>query len=228
MDEPIIDIISIGTLARNRLWKESAPKRTPHATTTLLRVGKRTVLVDPALPPQVLRQRLDERVGLAPEKIDAVFLTTLLPHHRGGIELFPNAEWLADERELVAVAGHLKTLLERGDEDMATVLRKELEFLGRMKPAQDQLAPQVDLFPLPGITAGTCGLLVQERSRTTLLTGPAVASRDHFLAGQILPEPSSLAAAQESLTEVFEIADVVIPGYDNAFVSPRGYGGLNV
>ena len=32
-----VDIISIGTLSRNRLWNEPAAVRTAHATTTLLR-----------------------------------------------------------------------------------------------------------------------------------------------------------------------------------------------
>ena len=41
-----VDIISIGTLSRNRLWNETAAVRTPHATTSLIRVGKRHILVD--------------------------------------------------------------------------------------------------------------------------------------------------------------------------------------
>ena len=44
------DIISIGTLSRNRLWNETAAVRTPHATTTLIRTGSRHILVDPGLP----------------------------------------------------------------------------------------------------------------------------------------------------------------------------------
>ena len=70
-----VDVISIGTLSRNLLWKETEPVRTPHATTTLVRAGKQTILIDPALPGQILAARLYERTGLRPEQIDIVFLT---------------------------------------------------------------------------------------------------------------------------------------------------------
>src|SRR5437660_1625976 len=79
MASPRFDIISIGTLSRNILWNEPQPVRTPHATTTLVRVGKRNILVDPALPAIVLGARLLERAGLRPEQIDTVFLTNFRP-----------------------------------------------------------------------------------------------------------------------------------------------------
>ena len=34
-----VDIVSIGTLGRNRLWGETSAVRTPHATTTLVRAS---------------------------------------------------------------------------------------------------------------------------------------------------------------------------------------------
>jgi hypothetical protein len=42
------DIISIGTLSRNRLWNETQDLRTAHSTTTLIRSGNRNILVDPS------------------------------------------------------------------------------------------------------------------------------------------------------------------------------------
>ncbi|MGA2500291.1 MAG: MBL fold metallo-hydrolase, partial [Tepidisphaeraceae bacterium] len=93
------DIISIGTLSRNRIWKENEVVRTPHATTTLIRAGKRCILVDPALPPQALGARLFERTGLKPEAIDTVFLTNFRPAHRGGLTLFPKARLVIHEPE---------------------------------------------------------------------------------------------------------------------------------
>src|SRR2546421_8606843 len=64
------DIISIGTLSRNRLWGETQAVRTAHATCTLIRSGKRTILVDPGLPGPARAARLFERTGLTPEQID--------------------------------------------------------------------------------------------------------------------------------------------------------------
>ncbi len=56
-------IISLGTLAANPLWDEPAPVRTGHATTTLISVGDRKILVDPGLPEVAHAAKLYERAG---------------------------------------------------------------------------------------------------------------------------------------------------------------------
>src|SRR6266700_3100465 len=86
------DIISIGTLSRNRLWGETQAVRTAHATCTLIRSGKRSILVDPGLPAPAMGAHLYERTGLRPERIDSVFLTNFRPAHRAGLGEFPNAK----------------------------------------------------------------------------------------------------------------------------------------
>lgn len=226
------DVLSIGTLSRNMLWNEAQPVRTPHATTTLIRTEGRgnkpgtTILVDPGLPASILGARLFERTGLRPEQIDAVFLTNFRPAHRGGLALFTDAKKYIHEREQEVVrarlADHLKELPEE-DEDYER-LSAELELLDSLTPAPDQLAPGVDLFPLFGYTPGTTGLLLSLPTLTALIAGDAVPTQDHFLAGQVLPEPYDLAAAKEALQEVYEIADVIVPGHDNVFLSPRAAG----
>src|SRR5437764_14553863 len=92
------DIISIGTLSRNVLWKESAAVRTPHATTTLVRSGQRTILCNPGLPGAALGARLFERTGLRPEQIDAVFLTNFRPANPACLALFTRANVYLHER----------------------------------------------------------------------------------------------------------------------------------
>src|SRR5689334_14264453 len=96
---PRVDIISIGTLSRNRIWGETEKVRSPHATTTLIRAGDQNILVDPGLPPQILAARLYERTGLLPDRIDAVFLTNYRPAHRAGLALFKDAKWFIHELE---------------------------------------------------------------------------------------------------------------------------------
>ena len=221
-----MDIISIGTLGRNRLWNETEITRTPHATTTLIRTGKRTILVDPGLPAAALGARLYERTGLKPDAVDTVFLTNGRAAHRAGLSLFTRAKWLIHELEQAAETSRLEALLNDApeeDED-AAVLRVELDLITSLKPADDKLAESVDLFPLFGYTPGTCGLLVSTPLTTTLVAGDAVPTLDHFLAGQALPDSRDIRAAQESMAEVYEIADLVVPGHDNLFVNPRGQG----
>ncbi len=220
------DIISIGTLSRNRLWNETQPVRTAHATTTLIRGGKRNILIDPGLPPAAINARLFERTGLRPEQIDTVFLTNFRPAHRAGLALFSNASVLIHEPEQQAARQYLKQLMEQASEEDIDhkVLRDELTLLESLQPAEDMLVEQVDLFPLPGYTPGTCGLLLSLPTTTVLIAGDAVPTQDHFLAGQILPDAFDIPTAQESLREVYEIADLIVPGHDNLFLNPRTQG----
>ena len=220
------DIISIGTLSRNRLWGESAAVRTPHATTTLIRSSKRNILVDPGLPPTALAARLHERTGLRPEQIETVFLTNFRPAHRTALPIFTHAKTLIHEPEQQATRQHIERLIEQAPEEDIDrkLLRQELELLERLTPADDKVADQLDLYPLPGYTPGTCGLLVKLPTTTVLIAGDAVPTQDHFLAGQVLPDDYDIKQAQESLQEVYDIADLIVPGHDNVFVNPRTSG----
>jgi glyoxylase-like metal-dependent hydrolase (beta-lactamase superfamily II) len=226
MESIRLDIISIGTLSRNRLWNEQEATRTAHATTSLIRIGKRNILVDPGLPPQVLGARLNERSGLKPEQIDTVFLTNFRPAHRGGIALFSRAKLYIHENEQQAAQQQLERMIEEAPaEDIdRQVMKADLKLLTSMKPAPDKLADQLDLFPLFGYTPGQCGLIVAGATNTIILAGDAVPSQDHFLAGQTLPDAWDIKAAHEAMSEVYEIADLIVPGHDNIFLNPRTMG----
>lgn len=221
-----VDIISIGTLSRNRIWNETDPVRTAHATTSLIRAGKKTILVDPGLPPPALAARLNERTGMKPDQIDLVFLTNFRQAHRAGLALFPKATILIHEIERDFARTDLESLLEDAppeDEDRRH-FQRELELLEKLTIADDKIAPGVDLFPLFGYTPGTSGLLVAAPTTTLLIASDAVPTLDHFLAGQVLPDSKNIKQAQEAMAEVYEIADLIVPGHDNLFVNPRTYG----
>ena len=220
-------VISIGTLSQNEFWGEAAPVRTAHATTTLVRSGDRVILVDPGLPPQVIEARLKERTGLAAAAVTDVFLTCFRPAHRWGLAAFEHADWqISDmERELIG-RGLIERLhqAEAGDgpeaEEVAGLLRQEIALLRRFKSAPDRLAEQVDLFPLPGFTPGTCGLLLLHANVTTLIAGDAAPTAEHVQHGQVLRGGYDVDQARESFLEVVEIADVIIPGHDNLLLNP--------
>src|SRR6266567_2209528 len=189
------DVISIGTLSRNILWNETQPVRTPHATTTLVRTegragkGGKNILIDPGLPGAALGARLFERTGLRPEQIDTVFLTNFRPAHRGGLALFTRAKVYLHELEQQAFRNTFAPKLDDLDEGDETrvALERELALLDSCLAAPDQFAPGIDLFPLFGHTAGTCGLLLSMPTMTVMIAGDAVGTQDHFLDGQVLP-----------------------------------------
>ncbi len=224
---PRVDIISIGTLSRNRLWNESERVRTAHSTTSLIRVGTRAILIDPGLPAPALAARLYERTGLKPDQIDTVFLTNFRPAHHAGLSLFARAKRFIHEIELETSRARLEQLIDEApSEDIdRKALVAELDALDDLQAAPDQFASGVDLFPLFGYTPGTCGVLVSTPTNTTLIAGDAVPTLDHFLSGQALPDAQDIKATQESMAEVYEIADVIVPGHDNIFLNPRMHEG---
>ncbi|MEX0776354.1 MAG: MBL fold metallo-hydrolase [Phycisphaeraceae bacterium] len=214
-------IISIGTLSHHELWGEKAPVRTAHATTTLVRSGGRNILVDPGLPGQAVVAHLMERSGLAPAAITDVFLTNFRPAHRWGLPAFEHATWHISEAEREAVGSALIEQYKAAqDAEVRAMIEQEIAILKRCQPAPDQLARQVDLFPLPGFTPGTCGLLLLDATSTTLIAGDAVPTSEHLASGQILASSYDLAQARESFAEAIEIADAIIPGHDNIVLNP--------
>ncbi|MFW6060807.1 MAG: MBL fold metallo-hydrolase [Phycisphaeraceae bacterium] len=214
-------IISIGTLSVHELWQHQGPARTPHATTTLVTAGDRRILVDPGLPGEVVAARLAERSGLKPEDISDVFLTNFRPAHRAGLLAFPNARWLISEAERESIGPSLIEQFQRAEDDATRkLLQQEIALLKKCEPAPDQIAPQVDLFPLPGFTPGTCGLLLSHPRSTTLIAGDACATIEHLEHARVLRGAYDVDQAQESLKEALEIADVIIPGHDNVVLNP--------
>jgi glyoxylase-like metal-dependent hydrolase (beta-lactamase superfamily II) len=218
-----IDIISIGTLSHNPFWNEQGAARAAHATTTLVRDGSRTILVDPSLPPELLIHRLSERTGLVPGNIDIVFLTNFLPVHRRGLQLFDNADWLIGPEERRTVAEYLNQVLEEvGGGEGENVsdpieVEQELALLGQTEPAPDKLTPGVHLFPSPGATAGSAGLLITGL-KTMVIAGDAVLTRAHYEHGRVYERSADAARARESFADIAEIADIIVPGHDNLFV----------
>ncbi|MEM1026477.1 MAG: MBL fold metallo-hydrolase [Planctomycetota bacterium] len=216
-------VISIGALSQHDLWQGAAASATPrtgHATTTLVRSGDRAILVDPALPSQALVPRLNERCGLRPEDITTVFLTNFRPAHRMGLEVFEQAEWLIFENERERVGRQLLARFEQEeDNQVRRLLEYEIGLLKKTSAAPDKLAEGVDLFPLPGYTPGTCGLLLSLSGETVLIAGDAVATVEHLEGSQVLRAAFDVTQAMDSLVEAIEIADVIVCGHDNVVLN---------
>lgn len=184
--------------------------------------------MDPGIAPQVMAARLSERSGLQPQAVTDVFLTNFRPAHRGGLLAFPGADWWISEMERETVGTELARRFEatdEADEELREVLRREISLLRRCQVAPDSLGPQVDLFPMPGFTPGTTGLILALASATVLIASDAVATCEHLAQGQALAGAGDLEQSAESFREAVEIADWLIPGHDNIVPNPlrRGF-----
>ena len=228
-------IISLGTLAANPLWSETTPVRTGHATTTLITTGSKRILVDPGLPEVALAARLHERAGIKPAAITDVFLTCFKPDMTRGLRLFDHAKWWIHETERESVglllADTLRRAMQSGqigrgaipDDDGPNpleLLKERVAQLRNCRPAPDRLADRVDLFPLPGVTPGMCGLLVAAPSHTLLICSDAVPDGEHLARGRVLDDAADVAQAKESFAEAIEVADLFVCARDGMVINP--------
>ncbi len=217
-------IISIGALAAHPLWEEKSPVRSGHATTVLIRSGKKYILVDPGLPGQIIVARLRERAGIGAEAITHVFLTSFKPETSRGVLAFEKATWWVSqpEREAIGVplVGELQAAVAADDEDLKSALELDVAVLRRCEPAPDRLAEGVDQFPLHGVTPGLTGLLLPGRVSTTLICGDAVPTIEHLERGMVLQSSANIVQAREALAEAVEIADYLVLGRDNMVPNP--------
>ena len=218
-------VISIGTLSRNRLWGEKGAVRTPHATTTLVDDGAgRLILVDPSLTPGILAARFNERTGKHVSDVTDVFCTTLRPVHRSSIAALPDAAWWTGEGELEAYRQYLAGLLDsagRLDVEAQAAVTGDLALLDRFRAAPDKLGEQVGLYPLAGPSTGSAGLLLTPAVSTILIAGDAALTSEHVQRGQVWEGCFDTEAAAESLQDLLQVADVIVPGHDNLFATPR-------
>jgi len=213
-------VISIGTLSRNPLWGEDQAVRTPHGTTTLITSGSETILVDPSLPGHVLDARLFERAGIHADDVTKVFLTTFRPCHRMGLADFDRATWYIHEQEKQAVRQQLSDMRSQSDpcdRRKDPVIEDTLSLLDRCRVAEDKLGDRVEIFPSPGSSPGTCGLLLTRSVGTVVVAGDAVISQEFLARGQVWHHSHDLNQALQSLQDILEVADIIVPGHDNVF-----------
>jgi glyoxylase-like metal-dependent hydrolase (beta-lactamase superfamily II) len=217
-------IVSIGTLPSNPLWNETGVLRTGHATTTVIKCGKSLLLVDPSLPPQMLNARLQERWGIDLSAITHVFLTSFDPDRRRSLDGLTHATWLMHEPEIQAATRAIgdEILRAEGDAELTEILELHRELLTKFDIAADRplLEAGVDLFPLPGFTPGSCGLLLPTPKRTILICGDTVATSEHVAQASVLSNCANIEMAQESFKECIEIADILVLGRDNVVLNP--------
>ena len=213
MSDVRVDVIAIGSLARNKYWNEKAAVRTEYSTVTLVRSGKVCLVVDPGWPAEVLRSALFYRSGLEPKAVTGVFLTHLDPAHYGGLALFEKAKWWAYEEEI-----------RYADAEWSPDAPGRA-ILGRLDAAPEKFAPGVDLYPTFGHTVGHASVLVYTATQSTIIAGDAVLTAEHFERGDLGDPPWDLEKAKTSLQDIVEVADFIVPGHDN-LVMCRAGGGL--
>jgi glyoxylase-like metal-dependent hydrolase (beta-lactamase superfamily II) len=202
-------IVTVGNLSRNRYWGESEQRaiRQPVCTTTLLEIGALRLLVDPSIADaKTMASELDRRSGLALEEIDAVFVTHEHGDHHAGLACFPQADWFAAEQ-------------------VAEAITRMGQYEKRLISAAGKLPKEVEVLPMPGHTLAHHGLRFEADGLSFVVAGDAVMTRDFWTERRGFFNSADLALASRTMDALAQIADAIIPGHDNWFLT-GGNGGL--
>jgi glyoxylase-like metal-dependent hydrolase (beta-lactamase superfamily II) len=205
------DVIVMGHLRVNTCWGETyenPPRGDPSTCTSVMvrgrdETGKPYVLViDPTMrwTPDDYYFDINRRTGLHKEDVTHCYCTHHHLDHYDGFKYFPNAEWLAPKAVAEILALEAKSIDGK-----------------RVKGVDGEFLPGVYALPLPGHTPSLCGAAFRCRGKRILAAGDSVMTKYHFDAGttDFQKDPELLKKAAESIQNMKDSFDIVIPGHDN-------------
>ena len=197
------DVITIGNLSRNQYWGEANDKavRKVLCTCTLISGDGFRLLVDPSEADVAdMARELDRRTGLNLKDITAAFITHDHADHWPGLKHFPNARWMAGP-------------------GVAEILNKSGKLTGHVEPVTGELFEVIEVLPTPGHTPSHHSLRFDCDGLSVIAAGDAIATRDFFRDRQNFYNAVDPKQGVATMNKIAKMADLIIPGHDNYFVS---------
>ncbi|MDR2514683.1 MAG: MBL fold metallo-hydrolase [Christensenellaceae bacterium] len=204
------DVLVHGHLKWNRYFGESAespPRGDPSTCSSVLIRGRDfdgrpyRLILDPTirLSAEAYYFDLNRRTGLGPEAITHCFSTHHHFDHWHGLNYFPGTPWLTG-------AGNAALIAE------ASGMEK-----GRFTEVCGEFLPGIYALPLPGHTERLHGLAFRFRGKRVLAAGDAVMTKHHLddRRTEFQPDEALQRRAAETLENIAQSFDLVIPGHDN-------------
>jgi glyoxylase-like metal-dependent hydrolase (beta-lactamase superfamily II) len=190
-----------------------------------------TIVVDTGFDEAVARRRSRTIVtpvreglnalGIDPEKIDDVIVSHLHFDHSGNFDLFPNARYHLQDREMEYATGrcmchpHLRFSYE---EDYVVALVRKL-YAGRVMfhDGVDEVAPGISVHHIGGHAKGLQSIRVKTRRGYVVLASDATHLYQHMDEGRIFPTTYNLAEVLEGYNTLRKLATSprhIVPGHD--------------
>lgn len=193
--------------------------------------GGRTIVVDTGFDTEQARQRRREYlrspaeglklIGIDPRAVETVVITHMHYDHGGNIDLFPNATFHIQDREMAfctgRAMGHVTLQHSFACADVVAMVRKI--FAGRVQfhDGAAEIAPGLSLHFIGGHTMGLQSVRVATRRGFVVLASDAVHLYAHIEQGRVFPVVYNVADMLEGHHTVRRLAsspDHVIPGHD--------------
>jgi glyoxylase-like metal-dependent hydrolase (beta-lactamase superfamily II) len=197
------DVITIGNLSRNQYWGEPSDKavRKVLCTCTLISGDGFRLLVDPSEADAAdMARELDRRTGLKLKDIAAVFVTHDHSDHWPGLAHFPDARWVAGP-------------------GVAEILNQSGKLPRHVEPVTGRLFESIEVLPTPGHTPSHHSLRFDCDGLSVIAAGDAIATHDFFRDRKNFYNAVDSKQGIATMNKIAELADLIIPGHDNYFVS---------
>lgn len=149
-----------------------------------------------------MRAELDRRTGCRPEKIHAVFITHEHGDHHFGLKHFPRARWLAAP-------------------PVARLLNESGKYTKEVEAVEGLMFDAIDVIPTPGHTLSHHSLRFDCEGRSVVVAADAAMTRDFWNDRRGYFNSADFELATRSIDELAQIADIIVPGHDNYFLTAR-------
>jgi len=209
------DIIVVGHLKVNTFFGETydnPPRGDPSTCTSVMVRGVTSdsrpyvLIIDPTLrvKPEDYYFDVNRRTGLRERDVTHCFCTHHHGDHYEALRYFPGAAWYAETGVAGMIAGGGCAF------DISRITGVAGEFL-----------PGVRAVPLPGHTGNLHGVAFLHHGKRILVAGDAVMSKYHLDAEvtDFQIDPQMKAKAAETIRNIKESFDIVVPGHDNMVIT---------
>jgi glyoxylase-like metal-dependent hydrolase (beta-lactamase superfamily II) len=190
-----------------------------------------TIIVDTGFDEPMSRRRQREitkpvregltAIGIAPETVSRVIVSHLHYDHCGNYELFPQARYHLQEREMAYATGrcmcHQALRLPFEADDVVAMVRKV--FAGRVTfhDGTDEIVPGVTVHRIGGHSMGLQSIRVKTRRGDVMLAADAAHLYAHIDQGRIFPITYNVGEVLEGYETLKKLAASprhIVPGHD--------------
>jgi len=160
-------------------------------------------------------------LGIAPEAVANVIVTHLHYDHCGNHDLFPNARYHLQDREMAFATGrcmcHAALRLPFEADDVVAMVRKVFADRAAFHDGDDQIAPGVSVHLIGGHSRGLQCVRVKTRRGNVVLASDATHLYTHMESGRIFPITYDIGQVLEGYATLKKLAASprhIVPGHD--------------
>jgi glyoxylase-like metal-dependent hydrolase (beta-lactamase superfamily II) len=187
---------------------------------------------------ELLRSPLEglKAIGVDPDKVEDVIITHMHYDHAGGLDLFPNAAFHIQDREMAFATGRPMCHHAFSDslavDDVVGMVRRVFAGRVRFHDGDEEIAPGLSLHFIGGHTMGLQSVRVMTKRGAVVLASDAAHLYAHLDQGRAYPIVYNVAEMLEGHATLRRLASSprhIVPGHDPlvAKLYPAARSGLD-